>query len=107
MSPGRIGGDPASGSNPWMNAGKAALLGAGLGTGYHFLKRKFVNTPEENQNQGWRSTVRDIGIPALGLGALNFGERSVFGGNPEDPNYNSGNYYAQAAHGHAPNIFGE
>ena len=106
MAPGRIGGAPSSGSGAFGNAAKAGLLGAGLGAGYDLLKRKVINTPEENEQEDWRNSLKRIGIPALGMAGLNMGQRSLFGPDPTKPESVDSNYYERAAHGDAPNIAG-
>lgn len=93
LAPGRIGGDPTGETTGqmWGNAGKAGLVGAGLGLGYHGLKRHFWNTPEENEQEGSTAALTRIGLPALGMAGINMAERSL-----------SKDYYQQAAQGHSP-----
>ncbi len=98
LAPGRIGGATNSGSNAFANAGKAALLGGGIGLGYHGVKRHFLNTPEENETEDSSTLLRRIALPALAMAGLNAGQRSIFG--------NPGGYYDQAAAGKTPNILG-
>ncbi|CAK0773833.1 hypothetical protein CCP3SC5AM1_880017 [Gammaproteobacteria bacterium] len=89
-------------TNDFVNAGKAALLGGGLGLGYHGIKRHFINTPQENAEEDENNpnaAIRRALIPAVGLGGLNLAERSMLG-NPDNPH----NYYAQAAVGRTPQI---
>ena len=96
LAPGRIGGDnPANDTGGQMlgNAAKAGLVGAGLGLGYHGLKRHFWNTPEENAEEGPNALARRVALPALGMAAANAGERSMFP-----------NYYRLAAQGKSPMI---
>ena len=96
LSPGLIGGSPQPGDDGWTiagNAGKAGLLGAGLGAGYHFLRQKFYNTPEENQEEDNSTLLKRIGIPALGMAGLNAGLRDVIP-----------NYYRNASEGNTPSL---
>lgn len=102
LAPGRVGGAPAGGLNaPNMdttgqmfgNAAKAGVLGAGVGLGYHGLKRHFWNTPEENAEEDPNAVVRRMALPALGMAGANMAERSLFP-----------NYYRMASEGHTPTV---
>jgi hypothetical protein len=82
-APGRIGdsnpGDDTLGQT-LGNAGKAGLLGAGLGLGYHGIKQHFFNTPEENANENQSKTtmLRRMLLPGLALGGANAISRTTF-----------------------------
>lgn len=94
LAPGRIGGDnPAidSGRDMLANAGKAGLVGAGLGLGYHGLKRHFWNTPEENAEEGSHALARRMALPALAMAGVNAAERNL-----------APRYYELAAQGKTP-----
>ena len=95
MAPGRIGGAPSSGSSMLGNAAKAGLVGAGLGLGYHGIKRHFLNTPEENAQEDNSDLLRRTLIPAGAMAGLNLAQRNI-----------AAPYYERAAVGDTPKIFG-
>ena len=70
------------------------MAGAGAGGGalYHILKKRFYNTPEENEEeaqQGIKPFLQRTLIPALGLGAMSASQRSLLG----TPDVNPTGYY--------------
>jgi hypothetical protein len=99
LLPGRIGGPPGEHGDSLgsgvLNALKSGLAGAGVGAAYHGIKH-MTNSEEENeQDRLNHAMLKRIGIPALGMAAVNPLERSVFK-----------NYYNLVGQGNTPRMTG-
>ena len=70
-------------------AGVAGLAGAGVGAGYHALKRKLYNTPEENaeEDQDPNTLLRRMATPAAVAGGASFLGRRMMPGAVNNPDW--------------------